>query len=66
MKWKKLSPYAIQSGTHTISKSLVNGEARYTLWIGEPGKIVAIRDTAEELKKMVTEEKGNEFALQEG
>ncbi|HEY9527994.1 MAG TPA: hypothetical protein VIR02_12950 [Anaerolineales bacterium] len=53
MKWKKLSDYAIQSGNYTISKALVKGVARFTLWIGsEPGKMLAIRDTSEELKKM--------------
>ena len=65
MKWKKLSDYAIQSGPYTISKALVKGAARFTLWIGEPGTMLAIRDTSEELKKMA-EEKSNESALQEG
>lgn len=54
VKWKKLSDYAIQSGPYTISKALVKENFRYTLWI-EPGTMLAIRDTAEELKKMVTE-----------
>ena len=65
MKWHRISDYAIQSGPYTIGKSLVKGVARYTLWLGEPGKMIAIRDSAEELKKMA-EEKSNESALQEG
>ena len=66
MKWKKLSETAIESGIYTISRETVKGSDRFTLWTGSnPGKMLAIRDTAEELKKMA-EEKSNEFALQEG
>ena len=54
MNWKKLSPYAIACDNFTISKALVSGEPRYTLWEGE--RMVAIRDSAEELKRMVEKE----------
>ena len=63
MKWNRISDHCIQSGSYTITKALVKGVTRYTLWDGD--RQVAIRDSAEELKKMA-EEKSNEFALQEG
>lgn len=35
MKWTRISDHAISSGNWTISKSLVSGTPRYTLWDGE-------------------------------
>lgn len=74
LKWHRISDYAITNGqefsgpkdayrhgTHIINKSAVNGKDRYTLYQGE--QWIAVRDTAEELKKMA-EEKANE--MQEG
>ena len=74
MKWCRISDYAITNGqefsgprdeyrhgTHFINKSTVNGKDRYTLYQGE--QLIAIRDSAEELKKMA-EEKESENAVQ--
>ncbi|SEN71763.1 hypothetical protein SAMN05216404_106177 [Nitrosospira multiformis] len=49
MNWRKLSPYAIACEPYTISKALVNGEPRYTLWEGE--RMVGIFRTPEEAKE---------------
>lgn len=62
MKWYKISDYAITNGqefsglnykhgTHIISKSVVNGQNRFTLYQGN--KLIAVKDKADDLKKMV-------------
>ncbi len=66
MKWHRISDYAITNGhefsgprdeyrhgTHVISKSIVSGQDRYALYQGD--QMIAIRDTAAELKRMVEE-----------
>lgn len=61
MKWNRINDYAITNGqeqeskhgyrhgTHIISKALVSGEPRYTLWEGE--RTVAIFESAREAKE---------------
>ena len=49
MNWKKLSPYAIACDNFTISRALVSGEPRYTLWEGE--RMVGIFKTPEGAKE---------------
>ena len=52
--WERSGDYAMTNGEYTISKAIVRGVPKYTLWRGsEPSEMVAIRDTADELKKMV-------------
>jgi len=63
VKWNRISDHCIQSGSYTITKALVKGATRYTLW--KVDQMLAIRDTSEELKKML-EGKTNGAALQEG
>lgn len=56
MKWTKISKYSWESGPYTISASRVGEGYRYALWTGsDPGKLLAVRDTAEELKRMAKE-----------
>ena len=63
MNWTKISKYSWTSGSYTISANDMGGKRyRYTLYQGD--QLLAIRDTADELKKML-EEKTN-VALQEG
>lgn len=54
MNWLRIDPYAIACEPYTISKQLVSGTPRYTLWEGE--RMVAIRNSAEELKRMAEKE----------
>jgi hypothetical protein len=62
MKWYRINDYAITNGqefsgpkdaykhgTHIISKAIVGGEPRYTLWEGE--RMVGIFRTADEAKE---------------
>lgn len=58
-RWYRISDYAIQGGEYTISKALVKESPRYTLWKGD--QMIVIRDSAEELKKMVTERHAKEI-----
>jgi hypothetical protein len=62
VRWVKLSDYAITNGkelegngykhgTHFISKSFVDGVAKYTLWEGD--KMISIFKSAEEAKGAV-------------
>jgi hypothetical protein len=62
VRWFKLSQYAITNGdqfnakdykhgTHFISKSFVDGIAKYTLWEGD--KMISIFKSAEEAKGAV-------------
>jgi hypothetical protein len=53
MKWKKLSETAIESGRFTISKAVVNGVDRFTLW--ELNVKFVINNSAKELKKLAEE-----------
>lgn len=65
MKWYRINDYAITNGqeqesnhgyrhgTHIISKALVSGEARYTLWEGD--RMVQIFMSAEEAKEKAKE-----------
>lgn len=62
MNWVRINKYAIQCDQLTISKALVSGEPRYTLWDGD--KMIKIFRTPEEAKSMA-EERAN-VALQEG
>lgn len=61
-KWYKVSDYSITNGqeltgpgykhgTHIISKSVVNGQNKFTLYRGE--KLIAVKDKADDLKRMV-------------
>lgn len=50
MKWEKLSDHAISSGDWTISKALLDGTPRYTLWDGEV--MIKVFRTLEEAKAM--------------
>lgn len=64
MKWYRISDYAItngrefsgprdeyQHGTHIISKSIVGGAEKFTVWEGE--KMVGIFDDAGKAKEAV-------------
>lgn len=54
MNWKKLSPYAIACDNFTISKALVSGSPRYTLWDGD--KMIKIFKTPQEAKERANEQ----------
>lgn len=65
MKWYRINDYAITNGqefsglgykhgTHIISKELVSGEPRYTLWDGD--RMVQIFKTPQEAKSMAERE----------
>lgn len=49
MNWLRIDPYAIACEPYTISKALVSGTPRYTLWEGE--RMVQIFKTPEEAKE---------------
>lgn len=52
MTWTKVSDYAISNGLHNISKAIVGGKPRYTLWrLGSPDKILGFFDSSDEAKR---------------
>jgi hypothetical protein len=54
MNWKRINIYAIGCDNFTISKALVSGEPRYTLWDGD--RMIKICKTPEEAKSMAEKE----------
>lgn len=62
MTWEPCGLWAIKSGDWTISKALVAGEFRYTLWKGDwmrPGGLVAGGfKSADEAKALAERRKG--------
>jgi hypothetical protein len=50
MNWLRINKYAIQCEPYTISKALVSGEPRYTLWDGD--RMIKIFKTPQEAKSM--------------
>ena len=54
MTWTKISKYSWTSGSYTISANdMGKRRYRYTLYQGD--QLLAIRDTAEELRKLAEE-----------
>lgn len=62
MNWTKISKHSWTSGDYTISANGM-GERRYRYTLYQRDQLLAIRDSAEELKKML-EERGFENAVQ--
>jgi hypothetical protein len=54
MKWEKISKYSWTSGSYAISANgMGEGKYRFSLYQGD--QLLAIRDTAKELRQMTEE-----------